>query len=59
MFITYISSELKQNLKSGTINEDCSNVRELLMPTHCIEPDEDLFVPDNQLLINLNASKFY
>lgn len=58
MFITYISTELKQNLKSGEINEDGSNLRELLMPNHYDEP-EDLFVPDNKLLIDLNVSILY
>lgn len=56
MFVTYISTELNQNLKCSVLNEDGSNLRELLMPTHCDEPDEDLFVPDNKLLIDLNVS---
>lgn len=56
MFVTYISTELKQNLKCGELNKDCSNLRELLMTTNFGEPDEDLFVPDNKLLIDLNAS---
>lgn len=59
MFITYISTELKTNLKSGNIDEDGNNLRELLIPTHCDEPDEDLFIPENELLIDLNASIFY
>lgn len=59
MFITYINTELKINLKTGIINEDGSNLRELLMPTHVDEPDEDLFIPENELLIDLNASIFY
>lgn len=58
MFVTYISTELKTNLKNGKINEDGSNLRELLMSTQCDQQDEDLFVPDNQLLIDLNASIF-
>lgn len=55
MFITYINTELKTNLKTGTINEDGNNLRELLMPTHYDEPDEDLFIPENELLIDLNT----
>jgi len=58
MFITYINTELKTNLKNKSINEDGSNLRELLMPVHYAEP-EDLFVPENELLIHLNASIFY
>ncbi|XP_025191924.1 codanin-1 isoform X1 [Melanaphis sacchari] len=54
MFITYISTELKTNLKNGSINEDGNNLRELLMPTQCDEPDEDMFIPENELLIDLN-----
>jgi len=59
MFITYINTELKTNLKTGSINDDGNNLRELLMPTHCDEPDEDYFIPENELLIDLNASIFY
>lgn len=59
MFITYINTELKTNLKSGSIDEDGNNLRELLMPTLCDEPDEDLFIPENELLIDLNASIYY
>lgn len=59
MFITYINTELKTNLKNGSINEDGNNLRELLMPTHCDESDEDNFIPENELLIDLNASIFY
>jgi len=59
MFITYISTELKRNLKCGEINENGSNLRELLMPTKNDESDEDLFIPANELLIDLNASIFY
>lgn len=59
MFVTYISTELKSSLKSGKINEDGSNLRELLMSAHCDQQSEDLFVPDNQLLIDLNASIFH
>lgn len=59
MFVTFISTELKQILKVGEINEDGSNVRELLMPNQYEEPDEDLFVPDNKLLVDLNVSTFY
>lgn len=59
MFITYISTELKTNLKTGIINEDGNNLRELLMPTHCDEPDEDYFIPENELLIDLNVSIFH
>lgn len=54
MFITYINTELKTNLKTGSINDDGNNLRELLMPTHCDEPDEDYFIPENELLIDLN-----
>jgi len=59
MLTTYISTELKRNLKSGKINEDGSNLRELMMPSNFGEPDEDLFIPDNQLLVDLNVSTFY
>lgn len=58
MFVTYISTELKSNLKSGKINEDGSNLRELLMSTQCDQQSENLFIPDNELLIDLNASIF-
>lgn len=58
MFVTYINTELKHNLKSGVINEDGSNLHELLMPIPYDEPDEDLFVPANELLLDLNASIF-
>lgn len=56
MFVTYINTELKQNLKGRELNEDGSNLCELLMPTVYDGPDEDLFVPDNELLIDLNVS---
>lgn len=59
MLTTYISTELKNNLKSGEINEDGSNLRELMMPSNFGELDEDLFIPDNQLLIDLNVSTCY
>lgn len=58
MFVTYINTELKHNLKSGAINRDGSNLRELLMPIPYDEPDEDLFVPANELLLDLNVSIF-
>lgn len=48
---------MKQNLKSGEINEDDSNLRKLLMSSQDLdEPDDDLFIPDNTFLIDLNAS---
>lgn len=59
MFITYINTELKTNLKYGSINEDGNNLRELLMPTRCDESDEDYFIPENELLVDLNVSIFF
>lgn len=56
MFITYIKTELKHNLKYGMINKNGSNLRELLMPIKTDGRDEDLFIPANELLIDLNAS---
>ncbi|VVC38331.1 Codanin-1, C-terminal domain [Cinara cedri] len=54
-FVNYISTELKQNLKNGEINEDGSNLHKLLMSSHVDnEPDTDLFIPDNKLLLDLN-----
>lgn len=56
--ITYINTELKHNFKTGKINEDGSNLRELMLPTNICESDEDLFIPDNELLLDLNVSIF-
>jgi len=58
MFITYIDTELKHNLKCGEINVNGSNLRELLTSTKN-EPDEDIFIPASELLIDLNASIFH
>lgn len=58
MFATFIKTELKPNLKSDKLNEDGSNLRELLMPIHGDQQAKDLFIPDNELLIDLNASIF-
>lgn len=58
MFVTYINTELKHNLKNGTINRDGSNLRALLMPISYEELDEDLFIPSNELLLDLNVSIF-
>lgn len=58
IFITYINTELKPNLKSGKIKKDGSNLRELLMTTQCDQENKDMFIPDNELLVDLNASIF-
>lgn len=58
MITTYISAELKRNLKAGKINKDASNLRELMLSTKLGEPDEDLFIPENQLLKDLDVSTF-
>lgn len=55
---TYINTEIKQNLKNGKFKDDNYNLREVLLPTNCEEPDDDLFVPDNELLVDLNVSIF-
>ncbi|XP_050426498.1 codanin-1 isoform X2 [Adelges cooleyi] len=54
IFIDYISTELKQNLKNGTINEDGSNLQKILIPSQNEESDINLFIPENDLIVNLN-----
>jgi len=40
------------------MNEDGTNLRELLMPTNNDELDKDLFIPDNSFFNDLNVSIF-
>lgn len=58
MFINYISTELKTNLKGCILNEDGSNLREILVTPHGEEPEE-LFIPETNLLLELNVSIFH
>ncbi|XP_025415037.1 codanin-1 [Sipha flava] len=53
MFINYISTELKTNLKGCILNEDGSNLREILITHHDQQPEE-LFIPETNLLLDLN-----
>jgi hypothetical protein len=57
MFINYISTELKTNLKGCILNEDGSNLREILITHHDQQPEE-LFIPETNLLLDLNVSIF-
>lgn len=58
MFINYISTELKTNLKGSILNEDGSNLHQILVTPHNQDP-EDAYVPDTTLLSELNVSIFY
>ncbi|XP_050528822.1 codanin-1 [Daktulosphaira vitifoliae] len=54
ILIDYISTELKHNLKVGDINQDGSNLYEILLPNQTIDIDKDMFIPENELLVDLN-----